>query len=820
MYDILNDEQKEVVFAPIDKNIRIVASAGSGKTTTILYRVQYLLENNVDPSTIMLTTFNVDAADVLKERMLNRLKIDEKVLKKMYIGTIDSISYRFYKMYFSSDSYRGVQEFSNEFLKFLNTDKGKEKILDKFKYVFFDEFQDANNIQFDILKKFSDKSYVTVIGDDAQNIYQWRGSNIDYILNFDKYFDNTLTFKLQKNYRSTPDIVFFANESIKNNVDQFKKSLIPTKASLGILPLIAKVYNLIQHSNYIINRIKHYITLGTKLHEIAILSRNNYGLKKIEEELEKEKIPYVSLITDNDNSKIKIIPDHICLTTIHKSKGLEWDAVFVIQCEDAKFPSEIDPISIEEERRLFYVAVTRARIHLEITFISENVTRFVSELPSNLYHFPHYNKKYLEPNNKRIVKFEMAITKLVSQFESSHIEEMRKNGILPELDEEVNQVSKQLEIDSYISKYNFNQDYGTFIDRYICRKLQDVKDKDADIVINSLEISKKEHIIYLKYKVNILTKLNKVDKESINKLNKNPEDLPGVVDIDTVDLSILKSIAIKIFNMANKHNLEIKDILVLPESYLPEEFKNSMIESYKKFQSDNYDLKDVYDISLCSSVRDERRRLLYKDIFKKFSSNEKIFKYIDKWCTQFDDNINIKLGLNDESRFICGEIDMYDINTKTLIDFKVSSSPVKLEWILQLLTYTAIMRKQLNMQIDLIQIYNPLLGTETTFDITKWNKENELLDYIVKIRGDKMNKNTQDKQVTKAFTSFTSFTPKQQIAKPVTKRIIKSETKTLTKPKNLDEDFLDLNNEELEAMKNIKLVEKVKIKPKKTRVSK
>lgn len=820
MYDILNDEQKEVVFAPIDKNIRIVASAGSGKTTTILYRVQYLLENNVDPSTIMLTTFNVDAADVLKERMLNKLKIDEKVLKKMYIGTIDSISYRFYKMYFSSDSYRGVQEFSNELLKFLNTDKGKEKILEKFKYVFFDEFQDANNIQFEILKKFSHKSYVTVIGDDAQNIYQWRGSNIDYILNFDKYFDNTLTFKLQKNYRSTPDIVFFANESIKNNVDQFKKSLIPTKASLGVLPLIAKVYNLNQHSNYIINRIKHYITLGTKLHEISILSRNNYGLKKIEEELEKEKIPYVSLITDNDNSKIKIIPDHICLTTIHKSKGLEWDVVFVIQCEDSKFPSEIDPISIEEERRLFYVAVTRARIHLEITFISENVTRFVSELPNNLYHFPHYNKKYLEPNNKRIVKFEMAITKLVSQFESSHIEEMRKNGILPELDEEVNQVSKQLEIDSYISKYNFNQDYGTFIDRYICRKLQDVKDKDADIVINSLEISKKEHIIYLKYKVNILTKLNKSDKESINKLNKNPEDLPGVVDIDSVDLPILKSIAIKIFNMANKHNLEINDILVLPESYLPEEFKNSMIESYKKFQSDNYDLKDVYDISLCSSVRDERRRLLYKDIYNKFSSNEKIFKYIDKWCVQFDDNINIKLGLNDESRFICGEIDMYDINTKTLIDFKVSSSPVKLEWILQLLTYTAIMRKQLNMQIDLIQIYNPLLGTETTFDITKWNKENELLDYIVKIRADKMNKNNQDKPVTKTFSPFVSFTPKQQIAKRIIKSETKLETKPVTKPKNLDEDFLDLNNEELEAMKNIKLVEKVKIKPKKTRVSK
>jgi superfamily I DNA/RNA helicase len=122
LYDDLNEEQKLVVFAKLNKHIRIIAGAGSGKTTTILFRIKYLLEKDVDPKTILVTTFNVDAAEVLKDRLRNKLKIDEKILKKMFIGTIDSISYRFYKMYFSQNSYRGVQEFSTELLKFLKTE--------------------------------------------------------------------------------------------------------------------------------------------------------------------------------------------------------------------------------------------------------------------------------------------------------------------------------------------------------------------------------------------------------------------------------------------------------------------------------------------------------------------------------------------------------------------------------------------------------------------------------------------------------------------------------------------------------------------------
>lgn len=799
MYKELNEEQQSVVFAPLNKNIRIIAGAGSGKTTTILFRIKYLLEKEIDPNTILLTTFNVDAAEILKDRLRNKLNIEEKILKKMFIGTIDSISYRFYKMYFSQNSYRGVQEFSTELLKFLKTDEGKEKILDKFKYVFFDEFQDANSVQFEILKKFSKKSQLTVIGDDAQNIYQWRGSNIDYILNFDKYFPNSLTFKLEKNYRSTPEIISFANESITNNHEQIKKNLIATKKISGIKPLIIKKYNQSQQSKYIIDKIKYYLSLQIDLNEIAVLSRNNYGLKKLEEEFEKSKLPYISLISDNDNTKIKIIPDHICLTTIHKAKGLEWKVVLLIDCDDSKFPSEIDPISIENERRLFYVGITRPKIYLEIIFTSNVLTRFVGELSPHLYDFPLFNKKYLNLDNKRNIKFETGVVKIISLLDAQHIEELRKLKILPELEENTISVSSSSELDEYITQYNLNQDYGTFIDRYICRKLNEKKDRDSDIVINSLEVYQNIHSIYVKYRINIINKLDKNNIKSIHRINKEKGDPDFLVEIDSRDSNILSDLCIEIIEVCNKYNLEVNDVVVLPKNYLPPEFKLNMMESYKEFKNDEYSLKNIYDISLCGSIRDGRRRLLYRDIFDKFTSNQKIIKNINKWCKEYNKkDFSTKIVLNDLDRLIDGEIDMIDNESSTLIDFKVSSLKVKLEWILQLLTYTSLLRNLKNIKVDKIAIYNPLLGTMTTFNIKKWSFENELLDYISKVRNLKINKGS--KEVSSKEVSSKEVFSKEVFSKEVSSKEVSSKEVSSKEVSIIENSFLELTQEELDAM--------------------
>lgn len=548
---------------------------------------------------------------------------------------------------------------------------------------------------------------------------------------------------------------------------------------------------------------------GINLDEIAVLSRNNYGLKKLEEEFEKSKLPYISLISDNDSTKIKIIPNHICLTTIHKAKGLEWDVVFLIDCDDSKFPSEIDPIAIEEERRLFYVGITRPKTYLEITFTSNVISRFIGELSPNLYHFPKFDKKYFNFDNKRNIKFETGVVKIIGLLESQNIEELRKLKILPELEENIDKKSSSSELDQYISQYNFNQDYGTFIDRYICRKLNDKKDRDADIVINSLEVPHQIHQIYVKYRINIINKLNKRDLTSIDKLNKQKGDPEYLVEIELKDINMLKGLCKNILELCEKYDLEVNDVLVLPRNYLPSEFKTNMMESYKEFKKDTFSMKNIYDISLCGSIRDSRRRLLYRDIYEKFISNQKIIKNIDKWCDEYKKvNYSTKIVLNDLDRMIDGEIDMIDLDNSTLIDFKVSSSTVKLEWILQLLTYTSLLRNIKKIKVDNIAIYNPLLGTFTTFDVKSWSFENQLLDYIEKVRNLKINKNNVD-----LATSNVDLARKNNVN---------------LKINNIEDEFFDFTQEELAAMidvdKKIKQertfnvqnnVQKIRIRPKK-----
>ena len=104
------------------------------------------------------------------------------------------------------------------------------------------------------------------------------------------------------------------------------------------------------------------------------------------------------------------------------------------------------------------------------------------------------------------------------------------------------------------------------------------------------------------------------------------------------------------------------------------------------------------------------------------------------------------------------------------------------------------MRNVLKLVVDYIQIYNPLLGTETTFDVKKWNKENELLDYIVKIRMNKLTRNTNINTISKPINTSINN---------------KSINKIASKPVNIIDEFLDLNEDEKKAIENINLMNKV-----------
>ena len=756
---VLNDEQYKIVTADKNENMRIIACAGSGKTTTVTCRIRYLCDNDINPSSIILTTFNVDAAESMK----SRIQTIFKYMPKIRIGTIDSIAYCFYMTYFKKEGYVGVSEFSTELLKFLNSPDG-HKITDQYKYLFFDEFQDCNQIQFEILKKFHDAGcIITVIGDDAQNIYQWRGSNIDYILNFNKHIPDAVTYKLVNNYRSTEEIINLANASIAKNKDQIPKDMIATRESIGFKPRIVKYRTEEHQANSIIQKILSYYDNNIQYHDIAVISRTNYSLKIIEECIEKynksslKKLPYIALISDDmKDGKPKLCKDHICLTTIHKAKGLEWDTVFLVSCNDDRFPADIEAIAIEEERRLFYVAVTRAKRHLEISFTNESVTRFISELDRKYYNFIDFRSKYFDPVQNRDMKFKSAVTELIDMLEQKDIEKMRRLEILPKLVPVTESVGREHKYHDDISKYYLQTDFGIFIDRYISRSfgLQNpvtngLEDSIANRIINSLVLLPHEYNIYNKYNVNISKKLttelfsHHIDS-IIFTIDRDSDDPTFVKSIDDKDNYMLKNIIKKIISSCKNLNIAPSQLFIVSKAYLPNEFVGQMVESYKKFlnptiKNDFDTLRNIYNVSICQNVYENRRRLLYKDVYSEFISNKEIFDDIDNWIKNYvEDDIIIKLQLRDTDLIIDGEIDMIDMTTHTLIDFKTSVNECKLEWIIQMLTYVALLKKINKYQTNYIQIYNPLLGKLTTFDISDWDKTDELLEFLSEIRNSRM----------------------------------------------------------------------------------
>lgn len=756
----LNDEQYNIVTANMDENMRIIACAGSGKTTTVVCRIKYLIDKGVDPQRILLTTFNVDAAESMKKKVDSLFGF----LPKIWIGTIDSIAYRFYNMYFKKDTFVGIAEFTTELLNFMNSYDGK-KITDRFDYVFFDEFQDCSDIQFKILLKFyTSGCKVIVIGDDAQNIYQWRGSNIAFIMNFDKYVKDLKTYKLVNNYRSTPEIITFANASIIKNTDQIPKDMLSNKKSIDEKPIVEKYLNADFQAIEILKKIIKYHDEGIPYDEIAILSRINTPLKKLEEEIEKynnddnDKIPYVALITDDTkDTKQKIKRDHLTITSIHRSKGLEWSVVFLISCNDDSFPSEVDNIMIQEERRLFYVAITRAKKFLHISFTNKNVSRFVGEIyDGKICDFIKFKEKYIEQNDKRNLKFKSGVTELIEMIEPKDIELMRKLNILPNFKPHIEKLHSSHKYDEYVEKYYLQADFGTYLDRYVCRSFGKINEKTgglidmtAQLLINSVVLTSNELKIYSKYQMNIAKKLtSKLLKKStsslISYIDRKIDDPDYIKKIDTSDCMTLKNILEKIIHVSLKLNIQPSEIFAVSKSYLPVDFVEEMSTSYKLFTNSKNNTKDIvydiYKVSLCESIRGGRKRLLYRDVYEYFNVDKKLYTDIDKWILQYKDHdVKIKIHLNDPIRSITGELDMYNESTNTLVDFKSSvSSECKLEWILQMLTYTALLRNLENKKVYYIQIYNPMTGTTTTFDVSGWNKENELLDMLDKIRTTKL----------------------------------------------------------------------------------
>ncbi len=177
-----------------------------------------------------------------------------------------------------------------ELLKKSETARGY--LTDKFRYVLVDEFQDTNAVQYSIIRILaSGHGNLFVVGDDDQSIYGWRGAKIENILRFDRDYPDAKIYKLQRNYRSTKNILGLANSIIANNGHRHKKVLW-TEAEEGVKPEYVQTEQEADEALFAAKTINSAVFSGAKYSDFAVLMRINALTRSYEQEFGKYGIPY------------------------------------------------------------------------------------------------------------------------------------------------------------------------------------------------------------------------------------------------------------------------------------------------------------------------------------------------------------------------------------------------------------------------------------------------------------------------------------------------------------------------------------------------
>ncbi len=265
-----------------------------------------------------------------------------------------------------------------------------EKLHLSYKYIIIDEYQDISYSRFSLVKKIKNLTNTSVmaVGDDWQSIYRFAGSDLNLFTKFEKYFGFTEELKIEKTYRNSQDIINIAGKFIMKNEKQKQKNLKSNKRvenPLSIMLYVSdKVMALIQALNY--------LTKEKSSKTIFLLGRNNFDIEFLRES--------GYFIIEEKEEKIKIksqlhIETEIIFMTIHKSKGLEADDVIVLNNDNdiLGFPNKIsddtlmryvlveeDNFPFGEERRLFYVAITRTKEKCILLAPFNNSSYFIEEL--------------------------------------------------------------------------------------------------------------------------------------------------------------------------------------------------------------------------------------------------------------------------------------------------------------------------------------------------------------------------------------------------------------------------------------------------------
>lgn len=445
----MNEKQLEAVKSL--ENTLVVAGAGSGKTFTIVNKIKYLLDNNIyKENELLIISFTNESVNDLKRKIdydldimtfhklaitlinnpdmkisneyylkyiINEYfnsygkynkkqnKLIKRILQEMDIDNLKKLIFTFINLYKSNYNdinyllnlyqkshfinkiyfkiileiyhiYNQEIESSNlydfnDMIKIATNNINNNIIKTNYKYIIIDEFQDTSLNRFKLIDAImkQNNAKIFVVGDDYQSIYRFSGCNLDIFLNFNKLVSNLNIINLDYNYRNPKEIIDVANSFIMKNKNQIKKETICLKN-------INKPIKICFYKNKrtAIEKILKYI--DTKY---LILGRNN---------------------KDKDLFNVQDKP----FLTIHKSKGLEEDNIILINLtnNNNSLPSKTknhkiinkliktDYYPYEEERRLFYVALTRTRNNIYLLVPKSNYSIFIKELMKNYKNYIEY----------------------------------------------------------------------------------------------------------------------------------------------------------------------------------------------------------------------------------------------------------------------------------------------------------------------------------------------------------------------------------------------------------------------------------------------
>ncbi len=236
--------------------------------------------------------------DIISYATNTDLPIENVIVGKYpYFETLTAQIKRVDAIYHARKLERNVMDYDDLLLRLkqLLTEKREiaELYAEQFQHILVDEYQDTNRLQAEIIDLLAVKHRnVMVVGDDAQSIFAWRGAEFTNIYEFPKRYPEAELFKLETNYRSTPEILGLANTSIAANRRQFPKMLTAVKRSRDVKPALVPCSDVDQQSVFVASRILELRDEGTSLEDIAVMYRSHYHSIELQLELARRNIPY------------------------------------------------------------------------------------------------------------------------------------------------------------------------------------------------------------------------------------------------------------------------------------------------------------------------------------------------------------------------------------------------------------------------------------------------------------------------------------------------------------------------------------------------